>query len=60
MKKLHPFIVIGSIGLFINTLMHLVFFIQDPIYFSYYTPWFVFLTIGLALHNKANKSSESQ
>ncbi len=51
MKKYHPFIVIGAIGLAISLIFHLAFLtlgIVTPAYWANYTVWFVFLTIGIA------------
>lgn len=49
MKKQHPFIVIGAVGLSISLVIHILLVVlgtATAAYWANYTAWFVFLTIG--------------
>jgi len=67
MKKYHPFLVIGTIGLAISLILHVSFFtleIATSAYWSNYAVWIIFLTMGLAKNrsfqeNNATENSKS-
>lgn len=55
--KSTQFITIGITGLIISTIIHLIVVAPFWNYFSFYTPWFTFLTIGLAQKKQAKVSN---
>ncbi|OJJ17247.1 hypothetical protein BKI52_31570 [marine bacterium AO1-C] len=51
MKKQHPFIVLGTIGLAISLILHLSFIklgIATTSYWANYMVWIIFLSMGFA------------
>ncbi|WP_299458680.1 hypothetical protein [uncultured Microscilla sp.] len=60
MKSKTPFIVIGATGLIVSIIIHLLLSTPFWNFFSFYTPWFTFLIIGLAQKKQARNLNKNQ
>ncbi|WP_045112838.1 hypothetical protein [Microscilla marina] len=60
MKSKTPFIIIGAIGLTVSMAIHLLLSTPFWDFFSFYTPWFTFLIIGLAQKKQARNLNKNQ
>ena len=63
MKKYHPFIVLGGMGIVITSsiLLPLYFLVKTSFsqMFTFYIVWFVFLIIGLGMQKKFRQKEDA-